>query len=96
MRDKLLDRLVEVARVVAWQSGESEMDTVGTMASILHNHPEWIPRFMAEGAGLFIDVGFGMELGSLNWRARNGQIVGPEELHEFLASRKGGATQEER
>lgn len=85
--EQFLRQLGVVARAVAWQSGESETDTVGIMVSILHQHPEWLPRFMKEGAGLFIEVGFGAENGSFNWRAINGNIVSPEELFEHKNGR---------
>ena len=82
-----LKRLHQVAKAVAWQAGESEMDTAGAMVSILIAHPEWLVRFMAEGAGLFIDVGFDMSNGALNFRSRDGQIRTPEELFSLTNRR---------
>lgn len=82
--EEFLTKVVDVSRAIGWQAGEPEMETAGLLISILHNHQEWIPRFMAEGTELFIDVGLWAELGSLNWRAKNGNIVSPEELFEHI------------
>jgi len=74
-----LNRIVEVARGVARQSGEPELEISGWFISMLHCHPEWIARFMAEGPEFVLEVGFSPVIGSLSYRARNGKILTPEE-----------------
>lgn len=78
-REEFLYRIVEVARAVARQSGEPELEIAGWFISMLHCHPEWIDRFMAEGPELVLEVGFSPAIGSLSYRARNGKILTPEE-----------------
>lgn len=79
---EILSRIAEVAAAVGFQAGEPAMELAGQIVSVLAGQPEHIERFMEQGTGLFLDGTFGIENGTLTYRAINGQILSPSVIRE--------------
>ena len=83
-----INKLAEVASAVAFQAGEPGTEIAGLILSGIATKPALIERFMAEGSeliinGTLIPTFTGIQ-GTLTYRARNGEIVHPDDRRNRL------------
>lgn len=87
----VIKRIAEVANAIGWQAAVGASETAGTIISVLAANPQIVDRFLAEGAGAFIDGPIALDAanGCLTYLAQTGEILSPGELHK----RRGGVVQ---
>lgn len=80
---EVIRRIAEVANAIGWQAAVGASETAGTIISVLAANPDLIDRFMAEGAGVFIDGPIMLDAanGCLSYYAQTGEVLTPTELH---------------
>jgi len=79
----VIKRIAEVATAIGWQANVGASETAGSIISVLAANPQIIDRFLADGAGAFIDGPISLDAvnGCLTYYAQTGEILSPTELH---------------
>jgi ribosomal protein L37AE/L43A len=81
---EVIKRIAEIANAIGWQAAVGASETAGTIISVLAANPQIIDRFIADGAGAFIDGPIALDAanGCLTYYAQTGEILSPSELHK--------------
>lgn len=79
IRQNMIDRIADAARVISAQAGVGAMETAGSIVSFLSANPHWLGHFLAGGS--IIDWPDGWHLaGCLTWQGMDGKVHWPGEL----------------
>ena len=77
-----IEKAAEVSSAVGWQAGIGAMELAGQIVSGLRANPELLPRFMAEGAELFLDGSLAVENGCLTYMSICAGVQSPADLRK--------------
>lgn len=77
-----IEKAAEVSAAVGWQAGVGAMELAGQIVSGLRANPELLPRFMIEGAELFIDGSLAVENGCLTYMSISAGVQSPADLRK--------------
>lgn len=92
--ERIIATIAEFADRFGAQAGVGASETAGLVVSILAQHPDLIPGFLADPMGTVIDWrgpdgtrGFAPENGCLSFHSQDGKVRTPQQLRTMLAFR---------